>query len=76
MLLRVRFRQGYTLADVCLVPVVIDAIDVHHRFIAIDLQAVPLVSLPLDELVQCVQCVIFLRTPMARLMYATTYMAM
>ena len=41
MLLRVRFRQGYTLADVCLVPMVIDAIDVHRDFIAIYFQAVP-----------------------------------
>ena len=50
MLLRVRFRQGYTLADVCLVPVVIDAIDVHRDFIAIYLQTVPFVSRSLDEL--------------------------
>ena len=33
--------KGYTLVDVRLVPVRIHAIDVHSRFIAVDLQAVP-----------------------------------
>ena len=41
MLLRVRFRHGYTFVDVCLVPMVIDAIDVHRDFIAIYFQTVP-----------------------------------
>ena len=47
MLLLVQCRQGYTLVDVRLVPVRIHAIDVHSRFIAVDLQAV---RLSIDEL--------------------------